>query len=185
MSTPCGVRCRIRSLRRFAALTEAGASDWLHGREWRIRVLPQLAGLQVLPGGIAAILVEDPEWAPWREVAVRTGYLLDSDGYPAWTVWRRRSAANSSCRTCGRVCPGFSGTAPLGSPWIPRLSPGSLQARLRVQDFSPMAARYCRASFGPGVPACLGGCGEPPRGASASASVGTSVWACGSRRTDG
>jgi hypothetical protein len=66
--------------RDWAVRLEAGAADWLHEREWRIRVLPQFAGLQVVPGDIAAILVEDPDWAPWRDVHVRTGYLLDSAG---------------------------------------------------------------------------------------------------------
>lgn len=69
--------------RDWAVRLEAGAADWLHEREWRIRVLPQHSGLLVRPEDIEAILVEDPNWAPWRQYQVPTGYLIGMDGLPS------------------------------------------------------------------------------------------------------
>lgn len=68
--------------RDWAVPLDADRSDWLHEREWRIRVPQDAPGLQVQPGDVRAIIVADPDWAPWRLVPVRTGWLLDADGLP-------------------------------------------------------------------------------------------------------
>lgn len=69
----------------WAVRFEADTSDWLHEREWRIRVQPEYSGLQLLPGAIGGLIVEDRNWEPWRQVEVPTGYLLDENGTPGLT----------------------------------------------------------------------------------------------------
>lgn len=69
--------------RDWAVRLDAGTSDWLHEREWRIRVQPQYCGLRIMRHDITAILVEDPTWAPWCQIQVPTGQLIGVDGLPS------------------------------------------------------------------------------------------------------
>lgn len=68
--------------RNWAVRFDAYNSDWLHEREWRIPVQPGYAGLQITAADVLAIIVEEPDWQPWREVREWTGQMLGPDGTP-------------------------------------------------------------------------------------------------------
>ncbi len=66
--------------------TLGSTSDWLHEREWRIPVEPEVAALGLPVGSVTGVLIGDPTWTPSsRLVPVDTGTFINSaTGAQTW-----------------------------------------------------------------------------------------------------
>ncbi|KFZ76998.1 hypothetical protein ED92_38470 [Amycolatopsis sp. MJM2582] len=68
--------------RDWAVKFDAFTNDWLHEREWRVPLPPGYTALRLSADVIVAVIIGEPNWAPWRQVLEPTGYLIGVGGTP-------------------------------------------------------------------------------------------------------
>jgi hypothetical protein len=81
----------VELLRTWTVRLEAGSSDWLHEREWRIPVPCGVLDLE--PRAVEAVIVGDPEWQPkiWNGQSQSLDFRMPTSATSPSAKWKNLS----------------------------------------------------------------------------------------------